>query len=30
MQKDMEKICTTNEAEAKKVVDAKEKEIKGA
>lgn len=30
LQKDMEKICTMKEAEAKKVIEAKEKEIKGA
>lgn len=30
LQKDMEKIVTNKEAEAKKVLDAKEKEIKGA
>ena len=30
LQKDMEKIVTTKEADAKKVLDAKEKEIKGA
>ena len=30
LQKDMEKIVTNKEADAKKVLDAKEKEIKGA
>lgn len=30
LQKDMEKIVVAKEAEAKKVIDAKEKEIKGA
>ena len=30
LQKDMEKICIMKEAEAKKVIEAKEKEIKGA
>lgn len=30
LQKDMEKIVTVKEAEAKKVLDSKEKEIKGA
>ena len=28
--KDLEKLCTGREAEAKKLIDAKEKEIKGA
>ncbi len=29
LKKDMEKICVQREAEAKKAVDAKEKEVKG-
>jgi ribosome recycling factor len=30
LKKDLEKLCTNREAEAKKVIDAKEKEVKGA
>jgi ribosome recycling factor len=30
LQKDLEKLVTGKEAEAKKIIDAKEKEIKGA
>lgn len=30
LKKDLEKLCTNKEAEAKKVIDSKEKEIKGA
>ena len=30
LKKDLEKLCTNREAEAKKLLDAKEKEIKGA
>ena len=30
LKKDLEKLCTNKEAEAKKLLDAKEKEIKGA
>lgn len=30
LQKDLEKLCTNKEAEAKKHIDAKEKEIRGA
>jgi hypothetical protein len=29
LKKDMEKICVQREAEAKKAIDAKEKEVKG-
>lgn len=30
LKKDLEKLCTNREAEAKKLIDSKEKEIKGA
>ncbi len=30
LKKDLEKLCTNKEAEAKKIIDSKEKEIKGA
>jgi hypothetical protein len=30
LKKDLEKLCTNKEAEAKKILDAKEKEVKGA
>lgn len=30
LQKDLEKLCTNKEADAKKLADAKEKEVKGA
>jgi ribosome recycling factor len=30
LKKDLEKLCTNRESEAKKVIDAKEKEVKGA
>jgi len=30
LKKDLEKLCTNREAEAKKLLDMKEKEIKGA
>lgn len=30
LQKELEKLCTNKEADAKKVLDSKEKEIKGA
>jgi hypothetical protein len=29
LQRDFEKICTTKEADAKKHIDAKEREVKG-
>lgn len=29
LQKDLEKLCTNSESKAKKIIDAKEKEIKG-
>ena len=29
LQKDLEKLCTTSEGDAKKIIDSKEKEIKG-
>jgi ribosome recycling factor len=30
LKKDLEKLCTNKEAEAKKILDAKEKDVKGA
>jgi hypothetical protein len=30
LKKDLEKLCVNREAEAKKVIDSKEKEVKGA
>ena len=30
LKKDLDKLCTNKEAEAKKILDAKEKEVKGA